>query len=288
MALVADVAGDRTSKGALDAGEQRESELVVDDGVAELTLGDGVRVSLPVGDEAAVAESDNGDQVVVAEDETAFAALEKDDSSVQVVFSIVDADEPVDFPFVVEPVAGARWVLLDGGGALYLDRQGGIVVGAVTPWAVDAAGAAVPTRFEVRGDSLVQVVDHRRAGVTYPVVADPWLGSDLFSKVTRDTYNGDLRINATKSTWGNAMHLPNASSWAIFFTAGWNEVKAKQPRVTEKATLKQQYECHVAGGYFNIAGTWNLEKFRPNRTAAAGWGWRVETHRCNWTTASGT
>lgn len=52
-------------------------------------------------------------------------------------------------------------------------------------------------------------------------------------------------------------------------------------------TLQQQDECHDAGGYLNLAGEWNLEKLRPDRTAAAGWGWRVPERRCSWTTASG-
>ena len=39
------------------------------------------------------------------------------------------------------------------------------------PWAVDADGQALPTRFEVRGSQLVQVVDTTAAA--FPVVSDP-------------------------------------------------------------------------------------------------------------------
>ncbi|MFC7740370.1 hypothetical protein ACFQXA_04510 [Nocardiopsis composta] len=52
--------------------------------------------------------------------------------------------------------------------------------------------------------------------------------------------------------------------------------------MTEKPTLRQQYNCHVAGGYFQIAGSWDLEKARPNRTAH--WSYGVAVHRCNWNT----
>ncbi|MDO5682543.1 MAG: hypothetical protein Q4G46_06930, partial [Propionibacteriaceae bacterium] len=41
------------------------------------------------------------------------------------------------------------------------------------PWAVDADGRSVPTRFEVEGDSITQVVQHNSTH-TYPVVADPF------------------------------------------------------------------------------------------------------------------
>jgi hypothetical protein len=42
------------------------------------------------------------------------------------------------------------------------------------PWAVDATGAALPTRYEVAGSTITQVVDTR--GASFPVVADPaWI-----------------------------------------------------------------------------------------------------------------
>ena len=39
---------------------------------------------------------------------------------------------------------------------------------------MDADGKKVPTHYELRGDVLVQVVDHRSSDVAYPVTADPW------------------------------------------------------------------------------------------------------------------
>ncbi|GIG41119.1 DUF2599 domain-containing protein [Cellulomonas phragmiteti] len=259
--------------------------LDLDAGVAQLELADDVTVAIPVGDSARVGELTTGDAVVVTEEDTAFAALEKDDGSVQVIYSITGQDSPTHYPFTIDADDDAQWHTLGNGGVVLLDQAGRIVLGAAAPWAVDAAGVAVPTRFEVTDGVITQVVDHRTEGVTYPVVADPWLGIDLFSNVWRHTDRGDLRVNATKSTWGQAMHLPAAGNLTIFFTAGWAEVAAKQPRVTEKLSLHQQYECHVAGGYFNLAGDWNLEKFRPNRPN--GWGRHVASHRCNWLTANG-
>lgn len=49
-------------------------------------------------------------------------------------------------------------------------RELGVIA---APWARDANGRAVATRYEIQGTTLVQVVDHRRRGVAYPVVADP-------------------------------------------------------------------------------------------------------------------
>lgn len=54
------------------------------------------------------------------------------------------------------------------------------MVGA--PWAADANGKAIETSYQLSGDSLVQVVEHRSAGVAYPVVADPafWWGWNIY------------------------------------------------------------------------------------------------------------
>ncbi|MFI8930641.1 hypothetical protein ACIG3E_23555 [Streptomyces sp. NPDC053474] len=46
-----------------------------------------------------------------------------------------------------------------------------VLGGIEAPWATDANGKHVPTRYELDGDNLIQIVDH--AGAAYPVVADP-------------------------------------------------------------------------------------------------------------------
>lgn len=48
-----------------------------------------------------------------------------------------------------------------------------LVGGVDAPWAVDAVGNAVPSHFEVNGNVLVQVVEHRNGDYVYPITADP-------------------------------------------------------------------------------------------------------------------
>lgn len=48
-----------------------------------------------------------------------------------------------------------------------------IVADVATPWARDADGIDVPTRYKASGSTLVQVVEHRSGNYTYPIVADP-------------------------------------------------------------------------------------------------------------------
>jgi hypothetical protein len=51
-----------------------------------------------------------------------------------------------------------------------------VVVGSITaPAAVDANGGLVPTTLSTDGDTVTLNVDHKAEGVTYPVVADPWI-----------------------------------------------------------------------------------------------------------------
>lgn len=58
-------------------------------------------------------------------------------------------------------------------GSVLLQR-GDIVIGEVeAPWAYDASGAAVPTRYEIEGGTLTQVVDHTSKDFVYPITADP-------------------------------------------------------------------------------------------------------------------
>jgi hypothetical protein len=50
----------------------------------------------------------------------------------------------------------------------------------------DANGKDVATHYEVDGTELVQVVNHTRAGVAYPVVADPTLSFGWWIYVKRN------------------------------------------------------------------------------------------------------
>lgn len=69
--------------------------------------------------------------------------------------------------------------MLNADGSVDIQRASGgigVSIGHLdVPWARDANGATVPTRFFVRDRTITQVVDHRGAATKYPVVADPSL-----------------------------------------------------------------------------------------------------------------
>lgn len=82
---------------------------------------------------------------------------------------------PQRYEFVLSGnVAGLR--RNDDGSAAAYDSAGTLVGGFAAPWARDAAGQPVPTRYEVRGRTLIQIIEHRSPTVQYGVTADPlWL-----------------------------------------------------------------------------------------------------------------
>lgn len=157
---------------------------------------------------------------------------------------------------------------------------------------VDQANA-VNTRYEVSDNTVTQIIEHGE-GSAYPIVADPWLGIKLWSRITVDSYRSQPRVNLDLSGWGWAVWsgvaqgggvAGFAAGQAILNTAGWSEAQGWSTTVRnalDKTSQRQQFECHALGALF--AGQWNLEKFRPNRTTH--WSFGVAVHHCNWTTAN--
>ncbi|CAN5594398.1 hypothetical protein BH20ACT2_BH20ACT2_03090 [soil metagenome] len=93
---------------------------------------------------------------------------------VQLYLVIDEASAPTTYRFPFALPAGAELRLSpDGDGSVSIvERATGIEIAEVQPpWAEDADGRTVPTRFSIEGNTLVQEVDHE--GATYPVVADP-------------------------------------------------------------------------------------------------------------------
>ena len=67
--------------------------------------------------------------------------------------------------------AGQRWEPTPDGGLSLVDQDGTPVLGMEAPWAIDAQGTRLPTRYVIEGESIRQIVT--TDGATFPVVADP-------------------------------------------------------------------------------------------------------------------
>jgi hypothetical protein len=91
------------------------------------------------------------------------------------IIHIDSPSAPERYDFVFDGVTRLKQ---DEVGSVALYGAHGRFVGAVAPaWARDAAGRNVPTHYEVKGTTLVQVVEHRGGGFAYGVTADPTVRS---------------------------------------------------------------------------------------------------------------
>lgn len=136
--------------------------------------------------------------------------------------------------------------IIDGGGAVLLDGHSRVVGAVDAPWARDAAGANIQTRFVAHGRTLTQIVDHR--GAAYPVVADPKVYPVPFKgvyikfskKETKWVAKHKSDVTATSAVCGL---IPNAFAVAA---CGYldHKQKAHINKVFHKAAYKnKKYKC---------------------------------------------
>lgn len=194
---------------------------------------------------------------------------------------------------VVHPVslpAGARLVaeadmpearqLPDGasssGAVFVVSAAGDILGGFSAPWARDANGAQVPTRYEVQGADLVQTIDHRNPTTAYPVVADPYFGIDLIDHAKWTRHSEGWTLEVTPTWWARA----NAGGY-LPGVYGWNELYSKYRHRgldTNLDGMRKQYICHqqIVAIRAPNKPTWNLDEWRPNVSY-----WQTVNASCN-------
>jgi hypothetical protein len=205
--------------------------------------------------------------------------LPKTDGSVQVATIIDGVSAPTSFSYPLSLPEGGRAVVSSSGLVLILDSQGQYAAAVAPPWAIDAKGVKVPTRFELRGNLLVQSVDHLINKVTYPVVADPWFGVDM---IDRTSWNRTSEFSPTlsvyPSTWGRTVAFATTYPFTsgliravdqLSANAAWSETLAKTVRAwnpnPETPSMRAQFDCH----FFWVSkrdprkASWNLDSLRP-------------------------
>lgn len=262
---------------------------------------------LPSGlDEPILVEGENGDirvapvlpantgfeevasDIMIADtgDESWTVPLAHQDGSLQIATVIESLNAPVEYEYELTLEPGAH-VQIESGLVIIRNGSGEFVGGVAPAWAVDAAGADIATHYELRDNLLVQVVDHRLGGVADPVVADPWIGVNLFHGFSKTNVNGDVRYNFKRTAWGNAVHTGVApgvvggpiGGRSLMRSIGWDELRGTWGLAANKSTLFQQYDCHVTYAYTDVE--WNLERFRSNKSDWNAW-FNAFGHTCNW------
>lgn len=90
----------------------------------------------------------------------------------QSLISITGEEAPQEYRFAMDLPEGVS-TSISANGSIAITAASGETLGQVdAPWAYDANGVAVPTKFSLDGSVLVQTVQHTSSTV-YPVVADP-------------------------------------------------------------------------------------------------------------------
>ncbi|GAA2171975.1 hypothetical protein GCM10009846_08070 [Agrococcus versicolor] len=296
-ALPGAVSGDVVT---LDAGA---SQVVVDTEASTITLGDGeASLGIVIADAERPAEvSSQGFAVAETGVEATTAVLPQEDA-VQLLTVIDGPAAPSTFSYDLNVPEGAAVALDEASeGVIVADSEGALIAGIAPAWAVDAAGMELSTHFEVEGTTVIQVVDHATDGVQYPVTADPYLGTNLFSYVRTDAA---LTVASMRlSTWGMTVWIRGGKSTTLLPTPiaifqgqaiinqyGWSEMLgrmgANAKRMFNRTSVQQQFSCHALGWIADYrAWEWNLERDRP--ALSVHWANNVLQHRCNWNRSNG-
>ncbi|WP_146243172.1 DUF2599 domain-containing protein [Curtobacterium sp. MCPF17_031] len=262
---MADVTASPSSSAIVDeevAGVQVSVASKAEAGVS-LSYGDrNVSVSLPeTSGRTPVAKANESGAVFENKDGSSTVPVVQEDGSVVIATVISDAGAPSEYSYEVQDLGDGRLSLDENGGVNIYSADGSWNGGFAAPWAKDANGRDIPTKYEIVGNSVVQTVEHSGEGYAYPIVADPWLGISLISSVGWGTYNGAWMGKVVPTSYGRV--APIASR-----LAAWGETLEK-PNARARldfANTRDQFYCHYDGVRIIEPNkpSWNLERSRPN------------------------
>ncbi|MCA4133026.1 hypothetical protein [Arthrobacter sp. M4] len=201
-------------------------------------------------------------------DGSATSSVLKDDGSLQIVTTISSSAAPTAYTYDLSLEPGSILKALEEGAVAIFGADGGFRGGFATPWAKDADGVEVATRYVIEGNRLVQIVEHRDEGIRYPVTADPWLGQNLYRSAWVTFVPRGYKVNAQPTAWGAAFSGP--VTWGAHVDELRTKLGIDSWRMTD--SVKEQLYCHLAGV---PASLWefNMESWRPimNWATQAPW-----------------
>jgi len=204
-----------------------------------------------------------------------------EEGSLRILTILNDADAPREYIYNVNLPIGGHMKKKDDGSISILDANKKFI-GAFTPaWAIDKSGKHVPTHYEIKGNKLVQVVDHLSGNYTYPIVADPYYGT----KMVKNAYwrkwpragNGwyDYRLYVIPTKFGRSL------KGKFYGAQGWRELQGMVWYLNyNRESLIKQYVCHVHFGWIRAKTEYHLEQWSPNKPYATvlAWGCNVPGH----------
>ncbi|PWJ61444.1 uncharacterized protein DUF2599 [Rathayibacter iranicus NCPPB 2253 = VKM Ac-1602] len=228
-----------------------------------ITVGDtSATVTLPASETAVASSSNDAGVIYDNGDSSSTVVLANSDSSVTFVSVLDGSQAPSRYSYTYSNTGVLRQAN-DGGVTIW---EGETMVGYfLNPWATDARGTAVPTHYEVTGNTLTQVVDHTSGSFEYPIIADPTQslgGNSFYSNIT-------LIIDmATAKNIVSVTPAPNIVWSRLPRSTGIPPYDALVPSSYEGNKFHDQLVCHWANaGYAKVP--WNLDSWRHDVGYAA-------------------
>ena len=155
-----------------------------------LSLGDSLQIGLPFAQQASDAAGSSIPGVVAFDNNNGSTTVPvvHSDGTVQINTVIDNAKAPKRYDYPIEVPEGASLTQDPRGTIAVVTADGSPIRVFGEAWAKDANGEAVPTHYEVRGNTLTQVVDFTEA-TSFPVVADPSTGVYSYNCILQNGSN---------------------------------------------------------------------------------------------------
>lgn len=199
-------------------------------------------------------------------------AVQSFEDSARIITVLNEPSSSTEYEYPINVPTGGKIYKNDNGGIAVVDATGNIMGGFTPPWAIDNEGKQIDTYYDIRGNTVIQVINHVNPDTVYPVVADPWLFIDLISSsywTTTAPYGQTLRV--TPTTWARTLAFSNTPSNPLnsYFVgiAGWNELYTKQTGLNVNYNgLRNQFICHqqIVAVIAPTKPTWNIDKWRTD------------------------
>ncbi|MDE0700705.1 MAG: hypothetical protein F4Y27_08205 [Acidimicrobiaceae bacterium] len=155
--LATEYQGNRVTISALEAGTLSWTDLASDQFTAT--------------DALVETGSAHGSRAASATKGANYVALVNNDGF-SVLVELLSRESDREYAFDVGVPEGAMLILTDEGSVDVLGNDRYTIGSFETPWALDAEGREIPTRFEVEAKTITQIIETDENTV-YPVVADP-------------------------------------------------------------------------------------------------------------------
>lgn len=152
----------------------------------------GLRITLPFVNEASPGEPlSPGIVAFDNNNDTTTTAVLKKDSSLIIATVISSRNAPERYTYKIDGASGSFLRAQPDGSVFLFDAAGSRILGGfLPPWARDASGNNVPTKYEVSENTMTQVVDLSSPRIVLPVVADPQAGYTLLEGVWKNRPGG--------------------------------------------------------------------------------------------------